>query len=542
MQTITIYEYSTDGGSTWASRTDGQITSSPIIISKLSSNTNTNLSRSTDYAIQIRAKASNIVGSAAQIQIATKANTYVFFNANGGTGSMTSLEFVPSNGITLPLNSFTRTGYDFIGWSFNASAEAIDQYPNDGLFKGKSSVGTDASDVTIYAIWVRKTPVSSIINVNNKQSVVDAFNAEFFRIQPAINFSGGSGCYEGTISLDYRLSILQRINWYRRMLGLADAEHAESHEGTNDKFYTISAQNWAWVSSQNNIWGHYYTQAQLGACWDDYVAKGKGGETSNICGGCTGVSSTDAFIADGGVPNVGHRVWLIEPRQSGFAFGEVGGNHATLIFTNSTKNATQPIPKILAYPGPGYFPASYAIGKRWSFKFPVFKDNGAAFADATVSVSGPEGIVAITGQLKADGMFLFDPAVIAPTSASIDRKYTVTISGIKNQNIPSISYDVILYAEDKAYISFNANGGTGTMPDQYIGTDEEAMNENTFTKSGNVFVGWAISPTGPVLFENKTSITEGNTNFTGSPKRMVLYAVWKCSNAGKVSIDNPRVS
>src|SRR5699024_1795632 len=40
-------------------------------------------------------------------------------------------------------------------------------------------------------------------------------------------------------------------------------------------------------------------------------------------------------------------------------------------------------------------------------------------------------------------------------------------------------------------VVFNANGGSGVMPEQEIATDERAtLSGNTFTRKGYTFVGW----------------------------------------------------
>lgn len=52
---ITSYQYSTDGGATWRTRQDGGGTTSPLIITRLSSDGSTALSNGTTYQVQIRA-------------------------------------------------------------------------------------------------------------------------------------------------------------------------------------------------------------------------------------------------------------------------------------------------------------------------------------------------------------------------------------------------------------------------------------------------------------------------------------------------------
>lgn len=69
-------------------------------------------------------------------------------------------------------------------------------------------------------------------------------------------------------------------------------------------------------------------------------------------------------------------------------------------------------------------------------------------------------------------------------------------------------------------ITFNANGGTGTMSDQQITYDTpEPLNTCTFTKSGYLFSGWSTNNTGPTLYRQNTSYSIGSNN-------VELFAIW----------------
>lgn len=93
----------------------------------------------------------------------------------------------------------------------------------------------------------------------------------------------------------------------------------------------------------------------------------------------------------------------------------------------------------------------------------------------------------------------------------------------------TISAGATLYAQWAANtytVKFNANGGTGTMADQgftYV-TDDAAgaqLSDNTFTKAGFHFAGWATSAGGAVVYSDQQSVK--NLASGGS---VTLYAVW----------------
>ena len=77
----------------------------------------------------------------------------VFFNANGGTGSMANqTASVPT---ALTLNAFTRTGYSFSGWNTAANGS--------GTSYGNGATYSFTAGVTLYAQW---TPIPHTVTFN----------------------------------------------------------------------------------------------------------------------------------------------------------------------------------------------------------------------------------------------------------------------------------------------------------------------------------------------------------------------------------------
>ena len=76
---------------------------------------------------------------------ASEQNNTVSFDANGGTGSMSSMTFGKGETKTLTANTFTRTGYTFTGWNTKADGTGI-SYTN------KQSI-TPTENLTLYAQW-----------------------------------------------------------------------------------------------------------------------------------------------------------------------------------------------------------------------------------------------------------------------------------------------------------------------------------------------------------------------------------------------------
>ena len=79
-----------------------------------------------------------------------KPNTYTIkFNANGGSGTMADKKMTYDTPANLTKNTFTRTGYTFLGWS---TAPTQDVAYSDGEYVSNLTVNNGGT-VTLYAMW-----------------------------------------------------------------------------------------------------------------------------------------------------------------------------------------------------------------------------------------------------------------------------------------------------------------------------------------------------------------------------------------------------
>ncbi len=86
--------------------------------------------------------------------------------------------------------------------------------------------------------------------------------------------------------------------------------------------------------------------------------------------------------------------------------------------------------------------------------------------------------------------------------------------------------NVTLYAKwslNNYTVTFNANGGTGTMSNQTIAYLASAnLTTNAFTRTGYTFAGWATTSGGTVAYANNASYT------MSAAANVTLYAKWNC--------------
>lgn len=140
------------------------------------------------------------------------------------------------------------------------------------------------------------------------------------------------------------------------------------------------------------------------------------------------------------------------------------------------------------------------------------------YSASAMTVSGvkyyPSG-TSVTITASADNGYVFDKWSDGNTSAS------------RSVNLTS---DVSLTASfKKTYkVSFNANGGQGTMSDQsFVYGEAKRLTLNAFSRSGYSFAGWATSANGPVVYADNASVSNLTDTAGGT---FTLYAKWTYTN------------
>lgn len=88
-------------------------------------------------------------GSVTLYAVWTPAEYTVKFDANTGTGDMAALSMVYDTEKALTANSFSKTGYHFIGWSTTADGSV--EYTD--MQSVKNLTDTNGKEVTLYAVW-----------------------------------------------------------------------------------------------------------------------------------------------------------------------------------------------------------------------------------------------------------------------------------------------------------------------------------------------------------------------------------------------------
>lgn len=312
---------------------------------------------------------------------------------------------------------------------------------NIGCKKGNNSGDKDATPAATCSDGIQNQgetgidcggPCSACVKTK-RDSVIEDYNTNYIGSN---NFSSGwtgnvSTCDAGTIPQSSLDKTLQRINYFRRMVGLNDNI---AWDTTKFPMY----QQTALMMRANNTLDHYPPSS-----WLCYTTDGaNGAKTSNLAMGSSTSSSVTQFMIDAGASNtaVGHRRWILHSTKTVFSVGST--DYTMSLGVVGFPGGNKKIPEFIAYPPKGYVPQSLVFA-RWSFGLP-----GADFSAATVTMKDQTGKAVSLTVLPVvknygDNTIVWEPQGIV-TNSSTDVSYTVTVSGIQSAAETSYTYTVTL--------------------------------------------------------------------------------------------------
>lgn len=281
------------------------------------------------------------------------------------------------------------------------------------------------------------TPSTTGITVTTtdpaRTAAVSDYNTNYLgSVVTSTEWTGNTGsCSAGRCSQATANAVINRINYFRRMVGLND-------DCQMDTSFYQQEQEAALMLSANNQLSH-----SPASTWSCYTTGGYNGcASSNLALGYHSVNAINAFIFDDGSGNeaVGHRRWILHTNKKYFSYGSTSNAMALYVFRNTTNTAP---PSFIAYPPKGYVPYSL-VPARWSFSIP-----GAGFSSATVTMTGPGGTsIPVTIISRAvgygDNSIVWTASGIN-TSSTSDVAYTVTVSGITGATQSSYTYTTTIF-------------------------------------------------------------------------------------------------
>lgn len=510
---------------------------STLTMNKESGVSNFTFNSSRDLVITVSASANSVYCSLFTIDysVVPTANYSVSFNAGNGTGTWTGAANVTTNGsYQVPDNSgfsysVDDVSYYFIGWRKDNNDSGAIYAP------GETITGIDA-DVTLYAQWAAPAVATYKANSGSGDDIVDSGvkpgtsitlkAANTFSKDGGYRLSGWKANNEGDLlsagsSYTLNASTDFYAQWvktytvtYKANDGSATADVVSDPYDTGTTTATTIANpfsrdgyrflGWSLTNNGDVVYDENDTLATIDsdvtlfAKWQKTytVSYNANGGTGSIDTQTYDENTTTATAASSGFLKSGYRLasWKIDNASSGDDVS-LGGTLPTIT-------------------------ADIVLYAQWQKTFTVtYNANGGSGSIATQTYDEN------TSNVKA-----------AAKNAGISRSsYRLMGWKINNEgdliecggDIPTITADVVLYAQwvREYTVSYNSNGGTGSMSDSegYIEGEAVTILENSFTKPLHTFAGWKIGD------------DDVSDSFTMPANNVTLTAQWEAGPGSDVN-------
>ena len=456
----------------------------------------------------------------------TPVNYTIRFHANGGDGTMADQVVAYTPGVTqLNAHSFTREGYGFDRW--NTASDGSGKFYNDGALMDITE------DLDLYAQWVANVHTVTFLP-NGGAGTMDAERFPYGSVQTlrmnafereGYEFTGwkdagGTDYTDGqsvTISADLALTAQWSLIPYTIIYDLAGG----TISGTNPGTYTVES---AAITLINPTRTGYTFSGWQGAGLSGTVPSvtipaGSTGDR-DYTAVWTANTYTVAFVSNGGTGSMADQNFTYDVPQAlsplgftreGFTF--VGwytnpdGTGTSYEDGESVHNLTD---------RNGVTVSLYAVWTEKPTQTITFEPNGGAEAAYHQKVIRGSGTALSPNQFTRVGYTFSGWNTAANGSGT---------PFAENSSVILVN-DMTLYAQWEPIpltVSFDTNGGTGSMPDQTFAYEvPQALNAHAFEREGFGFTGWNTAADG-----TGTGYTDGQTiSITAD---LTLYAQWKAN-------------
>ena len=503
----------------------------------------------------------------------------VKFDANGGEGTMTDQTIEYNTATALKANTFERTGYTFLGWATSSTGEKV--------YDDEEEVTLTQKETTLYAVWQANKhnvtfsqPESGGTFTVNSSSSPPVANVDFgstvtIAIMPTnshftvntVTVSGVSGSVavsgEGntrtftmpdedvTVSVTFTEETKYIVNWYvadvvkraeenyagEVLTGLAIAPTSADCDGSKVFVGWTAHANYEDESNEPDDLFTDLTGKVMPVNGTNYYAV-FATETTNGSGSTT---VDDAItLDDTGVSGTSYSAWtnLSKTSDAVYAGNNAGGNSAIQLRTNnsnsgivSTTSGGKIKKVVIAWNSnttAGRIVDVYGSTSAYTAATNLYATATQGTLLGSLSYDDNETELTISGDYDYVGLR-------SRSGALYLNSVTFTWSTGSGSSTETSDYSTSCTHEDQITITFNENGGSGTMAAQVMNWGEAtALNANTFTAPiGHHFLGWSESSTA-------TTATYTDQESVTYKKDVTLYAVWEV-NSHNVTFTTPVV-
>ena len=411
----------------------------------------------------------------------------VMFNANGGSGTMSSQTIPAGGSAVLKSNTFTRSGYRFVGWGEYVSEYDeiwLSYYAGDRIYADGYS-----GAVTLYAVWA-------------KSSITITFDPSGGSVSPVTKtVSFGSSITLPTPSRNG----CEFYGWINKC-GIYPAGARYTYDGMDceyDDFTFVADWYELWPTSYRtnfskiDVWDYYDDWGD----WQSPVLMDPGG----AAGSQRLYVVRDEYDDDGKsiVPDCPYS-------RQGYEFAGWEYYDACFIGESSFEYMGTYIGGYRGVLQPGDKVAICGV----SALVATWKA-----INYTVTFNANGGSCSTSSKSFASGSTLGTLPAATRSGYSFDGWYTSSSGGTKVSSSTTVTGAMTLYAHwSKVYytVTFNANGGSCSTSSKSLAGGSTLGTLPTATRSGYTFDGWYTAKSGGTKVTSSTAVTGA----------MTLYAHW----------------
>ena len=456
----------------------------------------------------------------------------VTFDGNGGQGAMPDQTFAYGIEQELSTNVFTRTDYVFAGWATNATGEIV--FTDGQAVSNLTAIA--GGSVTLYAAWMPAMPTLYMVIDLSGGASATSYPVSYL---PTVPDGGWTDEYKTTKLVLRRIEAgTFTMGSPSDEIGRSDSEKEDKHSVVLTKpFYIgvfeVTQKQWELVMginpssykgeirpveyvSYNDIRG-----SSSGARWPSSYEV----DATSFMGKLRARTGLEAFD----LPTEAQ--WEYACRAETTTALNSGMN-----LTNTSSDASMAAVGRYAYnrtDGKGGYSDHTAVGAYLPNAWGLYDMHGnvrewcldwrtSTSSLGTSAATDPSGASSGTHREARGGCWEYE----AWNCRSASRCGVTPSSRGKNLGL-RLSMPLPESTIPKYFVSFNTNGGEGTMPDQTFAYGiEQELSTNVFTRTDYVFAGWATNATGEAVFTDGQSVS----NLTAvAGATVALYATWTAS-------------
>ena len=483
----------------------------------------------------------------------------VTFDKNDGSSTTTTQQVDYNIATALTANAFTRTGYTFLGWATEASGAKV---YNDG-----ASITITAA-TTLYAVWQVNThkvafspsPTGATVKVNN--STTSPVNNVAYGttvnivVTPAAHYTIGSVTANGGVAVsgsgnnwsftmpdkDVVITVIMvedtkyTVNWYvsgtptpeekyagEALAGISDPtidcndkvfvgwtshNNYNSDEAPDDLFTSLSGL----VMPSNNSTNYYAVFARESA--GEPVLTNNYKKITSTSEFSTGnylivANHSDTYKAMSTTWKDTYYLSYVTVTPSNDVISTTDG---TIIWNIAVSNNQASI-----YNATSKYLYIEQSGSYYNIKL---GDNTTANKFTYGVSSGNWLFTSVTYNTRVLEFYTTRDRWAYHTAADAP---VYLYKQQSNSSTTYSDYSTSCTPPTEVTVTFNANGGTGSMSDQVVDYNTAtALTANTFTRTGYSFAGWATTADGSKAYDDHESVT--------LTKNTTLYALWTKKN------------